>query len=117
MIIYRFDRIFKARGIDKPFALLQKAGFSANFSSKIKNSRVSRLSLKQIERLCLLLKCTPNDLMAWIPDKDEHYSDNHPLNELRMSESEIDMVKIINSIPLGKLELIEQLIKKELEKQ
>lgn len=66
--------------------------------------------------MCLLLKCTPNDLMAWIPDKDVQYEDDHPLNELRMSESEIDMVKIINSIPLGKLELIEKLIKMELEK-
>jgi len=54
--------------------------------------------------------------MAWIPDKDVQYEDDHPLNELRMSESEIDMVKIINSIPLGKLELIEKLIKMELEK-
>src|SRR5690554_4722218 len=117
MIIYRFDRMFKARGIDKPFAFLQKAGFSDTFSSKIKNNRVSRLDLKPMEKLCLLLKCTPNDLMAWIPDKDVHYEESHPLNALRMSESETDMVKIINSIPLGKLEMIEQLIKKELEKQ
>jgi len=39
--------MFKARGIDKPFAFLQKAGFSDNFSSKIKNNRVSRLDLNR----------------------------------------------------------------------
>lgn len=117
MIVYRFDRLFKARGIERPFTFLQQAGFSMNFASKIKNNRVSRLNMKQMEKLCLLLKCTPNDMMAWIPDKNAPYDDDVPLAALRMSETEIDMVKTINSIPLGKLERIEQLIREELKKQ
>ena len=68
MLYYNFDRIFRARAIDRPFSYLQKAGFSPNFASRIKNNRVSRLNLLQMERLCLLLKCTPLDFMEWKPE-------------------------------------------------
>lgn len=116
MLHYNFDRIFRARAIDKPFSYLQKAGFSDNFASRIKNNRVSRLDLKQMERLCILLKCTPLDLMEWSPDKDIIVDDSHPLHVLRKSVNYVDMVKTISEIPLGKLERIEKLIHDEMKK-
>ena len=117
MIIYRFDRLFRARGIDRPFTFLQQAGFSMNFASKIKNNRVSRLNMKEMEKLCLLLRCTPNDMMVWIPDKNVPHDADVPLASLRLPEIEIDMVKAINAIPLAKLERIEKLIQEELKKE
>lgn len=116
MLYYKFERIFNARRIFKPFSYLQKAGFSGNFASRIKNERVSRLELKQLERLCLLLRCTPNDLMEWIPEENTDFEKNHPLNDLRKRTDQIDLLNIINSIPLGKLDKIEQMINEELNK-
>jgi len=111
MIKYNFERIFKARGIARPFSFLQKNGFSDNFASRIKNNKVARLNPQHLERLCLLLKCTPNDLMEWIPDDISVIDDAHPLNEIRRPSAEIDLVRTINSIPLGKIEEIENIIR------
>jgi len=114
MLKYNFDRVFRARGIDRPFTFLKNAGFSDNFASKVKNNRVARLNLKEMERLCFLLKCTPNDIMVWQPESDNETIESHPLSELRKTVTDVDLVKTISSIPLGQVERIEKLIKEEI---
>lgn len=111
MIQYNFKRIFKARGIDKEFSYLTKAGFSVSFASKVKNNKISRLDLRMIERLCLLFRCTPNDLMEWTPDIDNEIDKEHPIYQIRKSEKIVDITRTLNSVPIGQLDEIEQLIK------
>lgn len=110
MIRYNFDRMFKARGIIKPFTYLTKAGFSDNFATKIKNDRVRRIGLVELEKLCLLLRCTPNDFYEWIPDDDTRMDKDHPLQSIRKSDKVFDLTKTLNSVPLGELDKIEELI-------
>jgi DNA-binding Xre family transcriptional regulator len=110
MINYNFDRIFKARGIDKPFTYLTKAGFSDNFATKVKNNKVKRLGLKELEKLCILLYCTPNDFYEWIPDANLKADKDHPLQVIRQSDKVFDLTKTLNSVPLGELDKIEELI-------
>ena len=110
MINYNFDRIFKARGIDRPFTYLTKAGFSDNFATKIKNNRVKRIGLKELEKLCILLHCTPNDFYEWIPDANSQADKDHPLQVIRQSDKVFDLTKTLNSVPLGELDKIEELI-------
>lgn len=113
MLKYNFTRILKAKAIDRPYSFLRKAGFSENFSSKVKNNRINRLNLDILERLCVCLGCTPNDLMEWKPDSHSALAQNHPLNTLRRDEKILDLTAIINSLPLSKLEEIEQLLKED----
>jgi DNA-binding Xre family transcriptional regulator len=110
MLRYNFTRVFRAKAITKPFSFLCKAGFSENFSSKVKNNRVNRLNLDLLERLCVCLGCTPNDIMEWVPDNNNILAGNHPLNELRRKEKVLDLTAAINSLPLSKLEEIEKMI-------
>jgi len=117
MLISRFDRIFKARDIAHPYSYLCNARFSDTLASRIKNNKVERLRMNHLEKLCILLKYIPNDIVAWHSDSKTDIEAEHPLNNLRQSDHEIDLVKTINSIPLGKLEKIEQLIKEELNKE
>lgn len=116
MLKYNFDRIFKARGVDKPFTYLRKAGFSDNFATKVKNNKIARLDLIMLERLCIKLRCTPNDFLEWTPDKSDNLDNDHPINIIRKSEKVVDITKTLNSIPLGKLDDIEKLINEELKK-
>ncbi len=116
MLEYNFTRVMKARGIDKPFRFLRDAGFSVNFASKIKNNKVRRLEVTQLEKLCKLFKCTPDDMMVWTPEGDDVADKTHPLNKIRRTDVDIDMLKTINSIPLEQLERIDKLIKDELGK-
>ena len=116
MIKYDFDRIIKARGIERPFTYLRNAGFNDHMATRIKNNRVIRLDIKHLERLCILLRCTPNDLMVWIPEKGDQIDEKHPMNVIRKSEDEVDFVHTLNSIPIGKLKEIDQLIREEISK-
>ena len=72
MLTFNFSRIFKARGIDKPFSYLVKVGYSDNFATRIVNNRIKRLDLADLEKLCELLQCTPNDLLEWIPESKDN---------------------------------------------
>jgi DNA-binding Xre family transcriptional regulator len=117
MMVYNFDRIFRARGIYMPFAFLRKHGFSDSFASKAKNGRVSRLNLDIIERLCIVLRCTPNDLMEWAPDSKNEVDHDHPINLIRKSDKEVDITKTLSSVPLGQLDEVDELINKFLEEK
>jgi len=116
MIFYNFDRVFKARGIDRPFTFLRNAGFSDNFATKVKNNRVVRINLKELEKLCIVLRCTPNDFCEWIKDKDTQVDADHPLHLIQRSEKVVDMIKTLNSVPLGQLSEIEDLIQEKIKK-
>lgn len=111
MLRYNFEKAFKAKGIDKPFTFLCRAGFSGNFATKVKNNKVNRLSLDLLERLCLALESTPNDLMSWQPGKNTNTATNHPLYELRRTDKIIELNKALNRMSLSKLEEIERLMK------
>lgn len=116
MIRFNFSRIFKARGIDRPFTYLRQSGFSESFASKVKNNKMRRIDLQTIERLCVSLRCTPNDFMEWTPDSKNDIDYSHPLNAIRKSDTEVNITKTLSSIPLGKLNEIEELINEHLKK-
>ncbi len=114
MIRYNFDRVFKARGIERPFSYLRQAGFSDNFATKVKNNRVVRLNLKELEKLCLVLRCTPNDFCEWIKEKDTQVDSDHPINLIKRSDKVVDIIKTLNTVPLGQLDEIEGIIKEKI---
>ena len=116
MLTFNFSRIFKARGIDKPFSYLVKVGYSDNFATRIVNNRIKRLDLTDLEKLCELLQCTPNDLLEWIPESKDKTNDKHPLISIMRSDKVVQLTQILNSVPLDKLSEIESVIKKEIEK-
>jgi DNA-binding Xre family transcriptional regulator len=117
MLQYNFSRVFNIRGIERPFTFLRKAGFSEQFASRIKNNKVRRLNMEQLERLCLLLKCTPDDLMEWVPENNSEVSDQHPINKLTRTDHVTNLVRSLHEVPLEKMEKIEKLIREQLDKE
>jgi DNA-binding Xre family transcriptional regulator len=116
MLTFNFTRIFKARGIDKPFSYLVKKGYSENFATRVVNNRIRKLNLKDVELLCEMLFCTPNDLLEWIPAVEDSTTGNHPLISLKRTEKVVHLTQILNSVPLDRLAEIETMIKKQMEK-
>ncbi|MEI7595335.1 MAG: helix-turn-helix domain-containing protein [Bacteroidota bacterium] len=114
MLFFNFNRVFKARGIDKPFSYISSRGYSKGFATRIANSRIDKLNLKDIERLCEMLLCTPNDFIQWIPDSKDKDNENHPLYSLKRTTKIIELTQLLNSIPLDKLDSIHDLINKEI---
>ncbi len=49
--------------------LQQKAGYSANITTRLKNN--AYISLETIEKICAALDCTVDDLLEFVPDTAE----------------------------------------------
>jgi DNA-binding Xre family transcriptional regulator len=113
MLRFNFTRVFKARGVDRPFTYLKKAGYSASFATRVSNNKVEGMNLKHVERLCILFQCTPNDLLEWIPDRKDPIGDKQTLATLSRNEKTVQLIQMINSITLDRLNAIEAVIKKE----
>lgn len=47
--------------------LMRRAKISANIITKIKNGQY--IALDKVESICSAMSCTPNDMMAFIPDQ------------------------------------------------
>lgn len=115
MLIYNLERIYKARGIERPYTFFKAHGFSDSFASKVKNGKVSGMRLATMEKLCSILHCAPHDLMEWVPDDKTLIAPNHPLRALRAESKPPDMTSIFKSIPLDKIKHIKEYIEQGFE--
>ena len=111
MLKYNFQRIFKARGIDRPYTYFVKNGFSPNTATRLTKERPRSLPLDLVEQLCKLWQCTPNDLLEWAPDaNDAAAADNNSLSALIRTNAVVNMKSVIDSLSMAQLEEINKLI-------
>ena len=82
MLRYNFSRIFRAKGIVKPGPFLMEKGFKRNTAFKIARNEVHELSNNHLEKLCIILCCTPNDLLEWRPEKNIEVPEEHPIRKM-----------------------------------
>lgn len=95
--------MFKLRGINTPTIFLQRNGFKDYTSYKIAYDKFKFLSAGSIEKLCLLLNCTPNDLMEWIPDTTQAQNESIALRKLISTQKNINIAQVINEVPVEKM--------------
>lgn len=116
MLVYNFKRHFLSRGVKFPVSWLMQRGFSDKFASGVANERYRKMSLSDLERLCYVFQCTPNDLLEWTPNKTDEDVKSHFMAPLFRGQKVMDLTKTLNSVPFDKLLEIEKLIQAELEK-
>ncbi len=110
MLLLNIQRILKARGIDQVYTFLVKSGFVPFTAHKYKNSKVEHIRLDHIERLCILLNCTPNELFEWIPNDLLDDKPNHPLQKIRRRDKRLNLLKMIADIPVDKFDEVEKFL-------
>src|SRR5882757_1637380 len=103
MLSFNLTPIFKIRGITRPFNFLVKAGLSRHTATRLVNNQPSVLRLDHVEFLCRILICEPNDLLLWIPEKDQQYAAGHPLFKLREPMPGNNWQEIFAAMPLKQL--------------
>ena len=110
MLIYNLRRVFALRGIDKPFAFLVKNGFPpASATNMLKNYPLV-FKVKSLEKLCVALNCTPNDLFEWRDGKNESLAENHSLNSLRKEPVSKNFCEIMKDVPLERAAEVESFL-------
>lgn len=106
MLTFNLHAIFEARGIKNPFSYLIKAGFANHTAHNILNNKTQSIKLSHIESICILLNCTPNDLILFTPKPKQTLDNNHPLNQLKKKDKNYNWHETIKNIPLTELDVI-----------
>lgn len=102
MLYFNLHKLFKIRGITRPFKYLTDNGFSRSTAYNIIASRSPAIRLTTLDRLCTLLSCTPDDIIEWIPAKDSQVPDSHPLHKLKPAET-FGIADITKDVPISQM--------------
>ncbi len=114
MIKLRIAELCEERLIKNAYTALVKAGISAVKTRQYLDAKTNRLMLDDVEKLCRLLHCTPNDLMEWTPTNKAHDYEGNPLQAIR-KKPPFNLTDILNGMTIG--EQRELLAKYEEEKR
>lgn len=117
MLTLNLKPIFQARGIQKPYTFLVKAGLSPASATNIINNKIRTFRLDHIELLCRILVCEPSDLLLFKPDKNQNYLPNHPLLKLQQQITDNNWQQTLANLPLKQLKEVTQNIIQNKENQ
>ena len=111
MLIYNFQRVFKARGIDKPFSFLVNHGISHSVATRMTNNKTDKIFLKYLEKACLILNCTPDDIIEWVPGSKKQDNEDTALHALKKEQKGKGAEELLRGLPMSKLEALAKLLR------
>jgi len=110
MLTLDLQRLMELREIQNPRGFLVKAGFTYHAAGRLLKSELAEL--RYIEKLCVALNCTPDDLFGWVPDKGMRHAKGHALEKLAGRKRKGSIVPKLKNLPEDKLEQLHQFIDK-----
>ena len=114
MLIFNIYRVLAMRGAANGIKLLTENGFTRASAANICNFEVSNVKVKNLERLCRILNCTPNDFFEWRDAEQgekEPLSEAHALNALRRENKKTEINNLMRELPLERLDEVENYLK------
>lgn len=111
MLYFNFIRVFKLKGIARPFTYLCNNGYSAGYATKLTNNRVQEINLERLEKFCKDFNCTPNDIFDFRPNTNDNLPKEHALHTLTKSEISSEIMGKINAMSAEKIQQIHDIIK------
>lgn len=98
------------RGIQNATAYMVNIGLAYPVTYRYLRHESKSISIKNIEKLCIALNCTPNDLFEWKPDADAVVPENHSLHQLGKVGEAKTLRQLVKDIPSDKLKLVENFL-------
>lgn len=111
MLIFKPKRIIKLRQLEKPHKALVKCGISPSTATKLLGNYNIRLTIDHVEKICVMLNCTPNDLFEWKPKSGAELPENHSLNALKRNDEAENLSEIIKKVPIEKLSELTEFVR------
>lgn len=110
MLKIDINRIARKKGIMDATELLRNIGYERHKAWRMTSGRMKKWDMKDIEKLCELFKCSPNDLYVFVPEKGKVYAEGHGLRQLiRMNEG-FDVVSYMRGLGGDEVKEIEKKI-------
>lgn len=110
MLTINAGRIFKMRGLSGHLIRLVRAKITRRTAHGFLDGSAKTVKLKHLEKMCLLLNCTPNDLFDWKPDEESNPPESHSLYSLRKNVEIKNFSEKLKDVPIEKLKEINQFI-------
>jgi DNA-binding Xre family transcriptional regulator len=100
MLYIEIKSLMEAKGMKTTHAKLTRLGISHSSAQRLLAGKAVAIKLEFLEKLCLLLVCTPNDILVWEPP-DEMTARANPLGKLRSPGQTIPRIaeKLSNKTP------------------
>ncbi len=118
MLRFNVMRVMNLRGIRQPWVFMVKNGFIRSTANNFFNGNVQAIKLKHIEKLCVLLNCTPNDLFEWeTTPHSPALSENQALKSLMREKSAPTISEIVKDLPIKQMEEISEILKQMKDKE
>ncbi|MES2764207.1 MAG: helix-turn-helix transcriptional regulator [Bacteroidota bacterium] len=103
MIYLNLKPIFEAKGINNPNHFLWKNGFTRYTAHILLNNTKEGINFDHLEKLCLLLSCSPNDLFTWRNTNSSNVLPTHSLEKLIKEKGKGSITKTLEKLPVNKL--------------
>lgn len=71
MFVWRVREVALRQGIGSATQLAERAGIAYGTATSLWYGRPTRVDLPTLGRVCRALRCTPSDLLEYVPD-DQH---------------------------------------------
>lgn len=112
MMNLRIADLCKERMIKNPYTLFVENDISEVKARQYLNGKTNRIMLDDIEILCRLLYCTPNDLMEWTPKNSAQDYEGNPLQAIRKKPL-FNMADVMKNMTVGELRAMVELKNKQ----
>ncbi len=114
MLTIKIAHVLNSRGIDNHFNFLVRSGFSNHTAHNLLSFKTRSFRLDHIEKLCRILVCEPNDLVAYTPSANYPVPKNHPLNNLiKNDETSTTITNTLRYLPYKELMIVTNKIAEE----
>ena len=110
MLYFNLTRLLKLRGVERPYSWLVQNGFVPQTATRWAKNEIGYVRPEQMEKICLLLNCTPNDLFEWREDNKTVVHDAHALRTLAKQPPDTSVQTAVRDLPLDKLEKLGEML-------
>lgn len=109
MLYLNIKRVMSLRGVNNHYKMLLDLGFAPATARNFLSNAVWRITFENLEKLCLALNCTPNDLIEWLPPENQTNPDAQALIKMKRNRDE-DLSKLLKTLPIEKFEQIAEIL-------
>jgi DNA-binding Xre family transcriptional regulator len=110
MLQLQLSNVLRQRGIQDPIKFLVKKGFTYHTAHRLVNNLVDSVSYSNLEKLCIILNCTINDLFLWSKDNNDDVSESHPINKLAAEANPTSISQALMQLPYDKIMQLEKIV-------
>ncbi len=113
MLSIHLKELFALRGIRYPYGWMVKDGLPVVAARNFSSGKYRQVPLQHLEKLCLLLRCTPNDVLAWQPEAGMDAA-HQPLADLmRKNDAKESLLEALDSLSVEELRALGERIQQE----